>query len=86
LRWTRRSRNGFAWVDDVDAPIGESREQYSVTVFGPISELVLTLTEPNLFIAAADLAPLGSGPAIIEVQQIGDWAASRPTQISIDLP
>ena len=86
LRWTRRSRSGFAWVDDVDAPIGESREQYSVTVSGPISELALTSTEPNLFIAAADLAPLGSGSALIEVRQIGDCAASRPTQISIDLP
>jgi hypothetical protein len=86
LRWTRRSRSGFAWVDEVDAPIGEAREQYSVTVAGASSGLELVSAAPNAVIAAADLVPLGSGPAVIGVRQIGDWAASRLTQLSIDLP
>ncbi|HWC56799.1 MAG TPA: phage tail protein, partial [Sphingomicrobium sp.] len=86
LRWTRRSRSGFAWVDEVDAPIGEEREQYSLTVTGASSDLELVSAPPNAVIAAADLVPLGPGPAVIGVRQIGDWAASRLTQLSIDLP
>ena len=86
LRWTRRSRGGFGWLDEVDAPVGESREQYSVTVAGTAAELELLSAEPNLDIAAADLAQLGSGAATIDVRQVGDWAASRPSQFTIDLP
>jgi hypothetical protein len=86
LRWTRRSRSGFSWIDEVDAPIGESREQYSITITGVASTLQLTATEPILEIPAADLAALGPGPAVIGIQQVGDWAASRPIQTSIELP
>ena len=41
--------------------------------------------EPALTIAASDLAAIGSGPAQVEVRQIGDFAASRPAQASINL-
>jgi hypothetical protein len=30
--WQRRSRSGFAWLDGVDAPLGEAREAYRVTL------------------------------------------------------
>ena len=30
--WRRRSRSGFAWLDGVDAPLGEAREAYRVTL------------------------------------------------------
>jgi hypothetical protein len=86
LSWTRRSRSGFAWVDEVDAPLGESREQYSITVSADSGSLDLTAGEPSLIIAASELAGLGGGTAIIEVRQLGDWAASRPTQLTTDLP
>jgi hypothetical protein len=32
LAWTRRSRVGWRWVDGVDAPLGEEREAYRVTL------------------------------------------------------
>lgn len=32
VSWIRRSRSGFAWIDFVDAPIGEDREVYRVDV------------------------------------------------------
>jgi hypothetical protein len=32
VRWVRRSRAGWRWIDGVDAPLGEERETYRVTV------------------------------------------------------
>jgi hypothetical protein len=86
LTWTRRSRSGFAWLDEVDAPVGESREQYLITLAGSAADIELSTFEPSLAIAAADLAPLGAGEATIEVRQVGDWAASRAAQVIINLP
>jgi hypothetical protein len=85
VSWTRRSRSGFAWVDEVDAPIGESREEYRVAVSTTSATVERTAGEPSLVIGAADLAPLGAGAATIEVRQIGDWLASLPAQLTIDL-
>jgi hypothetical protein len=86
LSWTRRSRAGSFWLDEVDVAIGESREQYRVTVIGPAASAEYTVGEPTLTIGAAELEALGSGPAGVEVRQIGDFAASRPAQVSINLP
>jgi hypothetical protein len=32
VRWVRRSRLGWRWVDGMDAPLGEERELYAVTI------------------------------------------------------
>lgn len=32
VHWTRRSRSGFAWRDEVDVPLGEDMETYRVTL------------------------------------------------------
>jgi hypothetical protein len=85
LSWTRRSRAGFAWIDEIDAPLGESREQYRVTISGTAGELDVVADQAALTVAAADLGALGSGAATIEVRQLGDWAASRPAQVTINL-
>ena len=85
LRWTRRSRSGLAWLDEVDAPLGESREQYRVSISGSAGDLELTTEEPTLVLPAADVALLGVGPATLQVRQVGDWAASRPAQLTINL-
>lgn len=85
LAWTRRSRTGFPWLDEVDAPIGEAREQFRVTLTGTSANLELTTEGPAVVVAAADIASLGSRSALIEVRQLGDWAASRPAQLTIDL-
>ena len=85
VTWMRRSRGGFAWLDEVDAPVGESQEQYRVAIVGAAAELDLATVEPSVTVAASDLASLGSGAATVEVRQIGDWAASRPVQVTIEL-
>jgi hypothetical protein len=85
LSWTRRSRRGFAWVDGVDAPLGETREQYRIVVSGSGDAVELRSTETQVTIPGATLSLLGSGAAMVEVQQIGDFAASVPTQLIVDL-
>jgi len=85
LSWTRRSRSGWGWLDQVDAPIGEAREQYRVTISGPAGAVEKTCGAPNLTIPAAELDSLGVGAVTIAVRQIGDWAASPPALASIIL-
>jgi hypothetical protein len=85
LSWTRRSRQGFAWIDGIDAPLGESTEQYRVNLSGIAGALELTTTQPLLAIAASDVATLGVGAVMIEVRQIGDVAVSRAAQMAITL-
>ena len=86
LSWTRRSRMGFAWVDEIDAPLGETVEQYRVTISASAGATELVSEQPSLIVPAAGVAALGAGPAAIEVRQVGDFAASLPAQLSITLP
>jgi hypothetical protein len=86
LSWTRRSRSGFAWVDEIDAPLGETSESYRVTATSGSAALEFTTAASELAIGATDLQGLGSGTARIEVRQLGDWASSRPAQVTINLP
>ena len=84
LRWTRRSRGGFAWIDGVDAPLGEAREQYRVVMASSAQNIELSTAEPTLLIDAATIGALGAGSIGVSVQQVGDYAISRPIQIILD--
>jgi hypothetical protein len=85
VNWTRRSRRGFAWVDGIDAPLGESLERYRLSIGKDGGTIELETDAPVAVLGAAEVGALGSGPATIEVRQIGDAAASRPAQISINI-
>ena len=85
LSWIRRSRIGFAWVDEIDAPLGETREEYRVSIAGTLSSVELVVDQPNLSVPSTTLSALGTGEAAIAVRQIGDFAASRPAQLSLTL-
>jgi hypothetical protein len=85
ITWTRRSRSGFAWVDGIDAPIGESSEQYRVSIAGPQASLEFSTSEPALQVLVSQLASVGSGQVTIEVSQIGDGGASHPAEISLTI-
>jgi hypothetical protein len=85
LSWTRRSRAGWAWTDEVDAPLGETREQYRVTITGAAGIVDALADQPTAAFAQEELAAAGPGPATVEVRQIGDWAASHPAQLAITL-
>ncbi|HSX57084.1 MAG TPA: hypothetical protein VLG14_17385, partial [Sphingomonas sp.] len=79
LRWTRRSRIGWRWLDGVDVPLGEEAERYRVRITpGTGGELTETVTLAELPL------PSGlSGPVLIEVRQIGDHGLSPPAFLTL---
>jgi hypothetical protein len=85
FRWERRSRHGWAWIDEVDAPIGESREAYEVTVIGSTASLKFVASQAQLMITREQLSAAGTGPATVQLRQIGVWAVSRPAELNLVL-
>lgn len=85
INWIRRSRQGFAWIDGVDAPLGEAREQYRVVIASAGGSIEITTEQPSLTVAHGDLAPVATGPATVEVTQIGDFGPSHPAQLNLVL-
>lgn len=82
IRWTRRSRAGWAWDDHVDAPLSEEFERYRLRVLAgeTVLRTVETATPEYAYtaaMAAADEAAGGS-EVMLEVVQIGARGMSRP--------
>jgi hypothetical protein len=86
LSWVRRSRRGWAWIDGIDAPLAEGREEYRVTLISSLGAFEWTAVVPHLTIPAADVALAGMGSAVVEIRQIGDWGASHAVRIDIIIP
>jgi len=79
LRWTRRSRAGWAWVDGADAPLVEEREAYRVTLTnGDGTRQTVDVTAPQLVLTT------GERPRAATIVQQGTWAASLPTRIALE--
>lgn len=88
VRWTRRSRGGWRWLDGVDAPLGEEREAYAVRLMdgGAVVRAVETGVAAWSYPAAdaaADIAAGHGGPLTVEVRQIGTHAIGRVATIAI---
>lgn len=81
----RRSRLGFAWVDEIDAPLGETAERYRLRLHGSAGSLELETTAPSATVTAAELASIGAGAVTVSVAMVGDRALSRWTSLSITL-
>jgi len=71
LRWTRRSRAGWSWLDRVDTALGEEAERYALSI--PDGGDIATTSTPA--VAAASLG--GIAPGAVEVRQVGTLARSR---------
>ncbi|HEY0411900.1 MAG TPA: phage tail protein [Allosphingosinicella sp.] len=83
--WVRRSRLGWVWLDGADAPLGEEREAYRLTLTTASSRRVAEPDGPAFVYAAADQAADGAaGPLRIEAVQLGAAAASRPAILNLD--
>ncbi|HEY0621765.1 phage tail protein [Sphingomonas sp.] len=79
LRWTRRSRTGWRWLDGVEVPLGEEAEQYRVRIVPAAGDALVET------VAAAEL-PLPASlalPVLIEVRQIGDHGLSPPAFLTL---
>ena len=74
--WRRRSRSGFGWLDGTDAPLGELREAYRVTLSsGGTVRREVSVDAPFWDYPAAARAVDGIAPGAtvtLRVAQIGD--------------
>jgi len=82
LRWTRRARGGWRWLDGVDAPLVEERERYEVGC-GPVST-PLALYETAISQFTFEPALLAALPAGTQVwaRQIGSYARSPALRLA----
>ncbi len=89
ISWTRRSRNGWRWLDGADAPLVEEAERYVVTLVPNTGEKrTIELFEPRLiYNAAARTADRANGVERLTVGicQIGNFGMSRPATLTISL-
>ena len=77
LRWKRRARLFTPWRDGVDQPLVEEREAYRLNVIDAVGTVrTIELTEPRW--NPVDM----TGPATIEVRQIGTNGLSPPATLS----
>ena len=76
VRWTRRSRAGWRWLDRVDAPLAEESERYRVA----IGARVLVTEAAEATVTAAERA----GGVTVTVRQIGTFGDSAPAAIVVE--
>ena len=86
LRWIRRSRRGFAWIDGVDVPLGETSEEYRVAIIGSAGAIEFSAATSELVVPAYALVTAGAGPAVVQVSHVGDTLASSAEQLAILIP
>ncbi len=84
ISWVRRSRQGWAWTDGADTPLGEEMEGYRLVLAGPGFERRIETTAPVYLYTAAQRAADGPGPLTLTVAQAGSLAASRPALLNLD--
>lgn len=81
VRWVRRARGAWTWLDSVETALNEQAENYSVS-FGPLAAPLARwdVTSAGLTIPVGQLGPLRSalpaGP--IAIRQRGDRGVSEP--------
>lgn len=78
LRWTRRSRLGWRWIDGADAPLGEERERYQLRLIDADGVRTIEVEAAELTI---DGTARAAGPITVEVRQAGDHGLSPPATI-----
>ena len=68
VSWTRRSREGWAWRDGVDVPVGEEREAYRVTrTAGAVSTAYEVNAASWTYTSAMRLADAAAGSAAVTI-------------------
>ncbi len=86
LRWVRRARGSWLWLDGVDVPLNEEAELWEIALGEPAAPLLRWQTASStLVVTAGQIAGLPAGsPHYFTVRQIGRNAASVP--LRIDFP
>jgi hypothetical protein len=81
--WVRRSCLGWDWLDGVDAPLGSAVELYRATLMSSSAKVQVETPSPAAQFTATQIGQLGSGNLQLVVEQVGDFAVSRPASLSI---
>lgn len=70
LVWVRRSRQGFDWIDGVDAPLAEETESYDVQILsnGAVRRQWRVTAPEAVYPAADQITDFGALPASLEVR------------------
>jgi hypothetical protein len=80
IRWVRRSRNGWEWIDGVDAPLGEESERYRITLTQAAAGVsTIETSEPRIMLSAEDRA----ATATVGVRQIGAHGLSPSATLDL---
>ena len=82
LSWVRRSRDGWRWIDSVDAPLAEEVERYALTITpdSGLAEQIETTASPHLY-----SPPPGATSVTVSIVQIGTFGQSRPATLTVNL-
>jgi hypothetical protein len=70
----------------IDAPLGEAREQYRLVITCAANSREYATDQSGFTVGASDLAELGSGTIVIEVQQVGDFGTSPAARLTTIYP
>ncbi len=84
VRWVRRSRRGWAWIDAVDVPADPDLAGYRITLTRSGAATDYSITDPLLALSAAEVSALGTGPITIAARQVGSFGLSRPATLIIN--
>ena len=84
VRWVRRSRRGWAWIDAVDVPADPDLAGYRVTLTRTGAATDYSVGDTSLALTATQVSALGTGPITIAAQQIGSFGLSRPATLIIN--
>ena len=89
IRWVRRSRAGWRWLDGVDAPLAEETERYRIAMT-PDGQQRRIFEHPDtrFTYSASDRAvdrASGATAMVVEICQMGSFGLSRAVSIPIVL-
>ncbi len=88
ISWIRRSRDGWRWIDGVDAPLAEEAEHYVVTLtpnFGA-ARVIETAASNFVYAAATRAADVAAGVVSLNVQivQRGTFGLSHAAVMTLE--
>jgi len=76
LRWARRSRQGWSWIDGTDAPLGEERERYRLTIEPPGALLTTAEVSLSEYVLTAAQAVAGTRISVRQAGSAGESPAA----------
>jgi hypothetical protein len=82
LIWARRSRDGWRWIDSVDAPLAEESERYALTITPNVGAVAQVETMATGYVYTP---PSGATSATASIVQIGTFGPSRAAVLTFNL-